>query len=61
MNDLAARVKGQVQTTTDALKTYVNVIEDAFGGQADYAQLHKVYRAPLDNETRLFARTLYRL
>ncbi|MDR3748435.1 MAG: hypothetical protein P4M04_09820 [Acidobacteriota bacterium] len=50
-----------MQTTTDALKTYVNVIEDAFGGQADYAQLHKVYRAPLDNETRLFARTLYRL
>ncbi len=26
--------------------------KDAFGGQADYAQLHKVYRAPTENETR---------
>ncbi len=30
----------------------MNVIEDAFGAQADYAQLHKVYGAPLENETR---------
>jgi hypothetical protein len=30
----------------------VNVIEDAFGAEVDYAQLHKVYRAPLENETR---------
>lgn len=29
-----------------------NVIEDAFGGQADYAQLHKVYSAAQENETR---------
>jgi hypothetical protein len=28
------------------------VIEDAFGTEVDYAQLHKVYRAPLENETR---------
>jgi hypothetical protein len=28
------------------------VIEDAFGSEVDYAQLHKVYRAPLENETR---------
>lgn len=41
-----------MQITTDALKTYINVIEDAFGDQVDYAQLHKVYRAPLENETR---------
>jgi transposase-like protein len=29
VNDLAQRVKGRVQVTTDALRTYVNVIEDA--------------------------------
>jgi IS1 family transposase len=52
VNDLAGRVKGRVQVTTDALRTYVNVIEDAFGSDVDYAQLHKVYRAPLENETR---------
>jgi IS1 family transposase len=52
VEDIAKRVKGRIQITTDALRTYLNVIEDAFGGQADYAQLHKIYRAPLENETR---------
>jgi hypothetical protein len=52
VNDLAQRAKGRVQITTDALRTYVNVIEDAFGSEVDYAQLHKVYRDPLENETR---------
>ena len=52
VNDLSKRVKGRVQITTDALRTYLNVIEDAFGSEVDYAQLHKVYRAPLENETR---------
>jgi IS1 family transposase len=52
VNDLAKRVKGRVQVTTDALKTYVNVIEDAFGSEVDFAHLHKVYRAPMENETR---------
>src|SRR5258708_10841893 len=46
------RVKGRVQITTDALRTYVNVIEDAFGSEVDFAQLHKVYRSPMENETR---------
>jgi IS1 family transposase len=52
VDDLAQRVMGRVQITTDALRTYVNVIEDAFGSDADFAQLHKVYRAPMENETR---------
>jgi IS1 family transposase len=52
VNDLAQRVRGRVQITTDALRTYVNVIEDAFGADVDFAQLHKVYRAPQENETR---------
>ena len=52
VNDLAQRVKGRVQVTTDALRTYVNVIEDAFGSEVDYAQLHKLYHAALENETR---------
>jgi len=52
VDDIAQRVKGRVQVTTDALRTYLNVIEDAFGSEVDYAQLHKVYRSPLENETR---------
>jgi hypothetical protein len=38
----------RVQITTDALRRYANVIEDAFGSQTDYAQLHKVYGARLE-------------
>lgn len=49
---IAKRVKGRVQITTDQLRTYLNVIEDALGGQADYARLHKIYGAPQENETR---------
>jgi IS1 family transposase len=52
VEDIAKRVKGRIQITTDQLRTYLNVIEDTFGGQADYAQLHKIYRAPQENETR---------
>src|SRR5260370_146393 len=52
VEDIAKRVKGRVQITTDALRTYLNVIEDAFGGQADYAQLHKIYQASGDPDTR---------
>jgi IS1 family transposase len=52
VEDIAKRVRGRVQITTDALRTYLNVIEDAFGADCDYSQLHKIYGAPLENETR---------
>jgi len=52
IEDIAKRIKGRVQITTDQLRIYLNVIEDAFGGQADFAQLHKIFRAPQENETR---------
>jgi IS1 family transposase len=52
VSDLAQRVKGRVQITTDALRTYVNVIEDVFGSEVDFAQLHKIYRAGQEIETR---------
>jgi hypothetical protein len=51
-NDVAKRVKGRVQITTDALRTYLNVIEDAFGSEVDYSQLHKIYSYPGENEVR---------
>jgi IS1 family transposase len=52
VQDISKRVKGRVQITTDQLRTYLNVIEDAFGSEVDYAMLHKIYRASLENETR---------
>ncbi len=52
VEDIEKRLKGRVQITTDALRTYLNVIEDTFGGNCDYAMLHKIYGAPNENETR---------
>ncbi len=43
----------RVQITTDGLKAYVSAVEDAFGGDVDFAQLHKVYASgPGSPETR---------
>jgi IS1 family transposase len=43
IQDLASRLTHRVQVTTDGLKVYLNAIGDAFGGEVDYAILHKVY------------------
>ena len=42
-NDLAGRLLGRVQLTTDGLAAYVDAIVDNFGPYVDYAQLVKVY------------------
>jgi IS1 family transposase len=52
VSDLAARLSHKVQITTDAHRPYLQAIEDAFGGDVDYAMLHKVYGFPMENETR---------
>ncbi|MGA2438073.1 MAG: IS1 family transposase [Acidobacteriaceae bacterium] len=52
MQDCAARIVGRPQITTDAHSPYLRAVEDAFGGDADYAMLHKVYGASGDPETR---------
>ena len=53
MQDLVGRLSGRVQLTTDGLKAYVSAVEDAFGGDVDFAQLHKIYAAaPNGPETR---------
>lgn len=41
--DLKSRLSNKVQLTTDGLKLYLNAIEDAFGGDVDYAMLIKIY------------------
>lgn len=53
MQDLASRLVNRVQITTDGLKAYISAVEDAFGGDVDFAQLNKVYAAaPTGPETR---------
>jgi IS1 family transposase len=43
MQDVASRLANRVQLTTDALKSYLDAVEDAFGGDIDYAKLVKLY------------------
>ncbi len=50
IQDLASRLAHRVQLTTDGLKAYVEAVEDGFGGEIDYAQLHKVYGNPPADE-----------
>jgi IS1 family transposase len=43
--ELRLRVVGRPQITTDAYKPYLGAIEEAFGANVDYAQVHKIYGA----------------
>ncbi len=52
VQDLADRLTSRVQISTDGLKAYVGAVEDAFGGDVDFAQLHKIYAAAPGGEAR---------
>ena len=52
MKDAAARILGKPQITTDSHRPYLTAVEHAFGGDADYAVLHKVFGATNEPETR---------
>lgn len=43
IRDVASRLAHRVQLTTDGHKPYLQAVEDAFGGEIDYAQLIKIY------------------
>lgn len=42
-SDLASRIKGRAQISTDGLRLYVDAVEDAFGSDVNFAQLIKIY------------------
>ena len=52
VSDLAERLAGRTQLTSDGLKLYVEAVEDVFGAAVDYSQLVKLYGATAENETR---------
>lgn len=52
VRDLAERLAGRVRITSDGLKAYVEAMEAGFGGEVDYAVLHKVYGATTPGEAR---------
>ena len=52
MMDLAERLAGRVQLTSDGLRLYEGAVEDAFGADVDYAQLIKVFGDPREKAAR---------
>lgn len=53
--DLASRLDGRIQLTTDGFGIYVNAIEKAFGGAVDYAMLVKVYEGMSTMDQRRYS------
>jgi IS1 family transposase len=45
IDDLASRLSSRVQLTTDGHRVYLNAVEDAFGGDIDYAMIVKTYES----------------
>jgi len=45
MQDIASRIRGRVQLTTDGHKAYLEAVENAFGADIDFATLQKIYGA----------------
>jgi IS1 family transposase len=44
VSDVASRVSNRVQVSSDALRAYVEAVEQAFGADVDYAQIVKTYQ-----------------
>jgi IS1 family transposase len=51
MEDLAGRLRGRIQLTSDGLKAYRDAVELVFGAEIDYAQLIKTFESTQE-ETR---------
>lgn len=43
VSDVSSRIKNRVQISSDALRAYVDAIENSFGGDVDFAQIVKTY------------------
>src|SRR3712207_987483 len=52
VSDLAGRLAGRAQVTSDGLRLYVDAVERAFGADVDYAMLVKLYGESPEAEKR---------
>lgn len=50
--DVASRMRTRVQISTDGLRHYVTAMESAFGADADFAQVVKIYGQPEAHDHR---------
>lgn len=52
MADLASRLTNRIQLSSDALNTYIDAVDQAFGGRVDYGQIVKVYESEIKGPGR---------
>lgn len=52
MQDVASRVNGRNQLTTDGHRVYIEAVEAAVGMDVDYSMLEKIYGSMPETETR---------
>ena len=50
--DLAERIVGRTQLTSDGLRIYRTAVEAVFGSDVDYAQVVKIFGSPVEDEKR---------
>lgn len=55
IEDLASRLAGRVQLTTDGHHAYLEAVQNAFGGNVDYAMLVKTYGPGTVGEQRRYS------
>jgi IS1 family transposase len=55
LEDVASRMKNRVQISPDGLKAYIEAVEKAFGGNADYGQIVKVYGSDAVKDHRRYS------
>jgi IS1 family transposase len=55
LEDVASRMKNRVQLSTDGLKAYIEAVEKAFGGTANYGQIVKVYGSDAVKDHRRYS------
>jgi len=53
--DVASRMKNRVQISSDGLNAYLEAVESAFGGNADYGQIVKVYGSEAVKDHRRYS------
>lgn len=55
IGDLAARLAGRIQLTTDGHGPYIPAVEKVFGGAIDYAMLVKIYEGQGQQDQRRYS------
>ena len=55
MEDWSGRLNNRIQLSTDALSSYADAVERAFGAEIDYAQIVKEYSSPSREDQRKYS------